>query len=194
MLVLVRRLAVEQAKVSDDGGRCIGDPDQVCAVCLEELLPQDPHVETLECGHRYHSSCMDRIRQSRSTADQCPQCRAPIPKAANATSTIAWERVSLNIAAPWAQANEVAFTTDITVQPRTLPPDLLAVVDGDECPHVIATNRRQVRMLCLLPTCRPLFCLPLRVQSPACLTAPSSRDLLYCFGRAGYLPYRYRRE
>lgn len=46
--------------------------DEDCPVCFEPL--GEGETNTLGCGHIFHQTCINRLRDRR-----CPLCRAPIP-------------------------------------------------------------------------------------------------------------------
>jgi hypothetical protein len=43
-----------------------------CAICLELLVPDDPNVSRLDCGHYFHATC---LVPSLSRDPRCPCCR-----------------------------------------------------------------------------------------------------------------------
>eukprot|EP00966_Prymnesium_polylepis_P004210 96461-Prymnesium_polylepis.1 len=43
-----------------------------CAICLELLVPDDPHVSRLDCGHYFHATC---LVSSLTRDPRCPCCR-----------------------------------------------------------------------------------------------------------------------
>ena len=47
-----------------------------CAICIEKVLATDA-ITSLECGHRFHSECLQR--SLRSGHANCPLCRTVIP-------------------------------------------------------------------------------------------------------------------
>lgn len=47
-----------------------------CAICLDKVLATDA-ITSLECGHRFHTDCMQR--SLRSGIANCPLCRRVIP-------------------------------------------------------------------------------------------------------------------
>ena len=47
-----------------------------CAICLDKVLATDA-ITSLECGHRFHSECLQR--SLRSGHANCPLCRTVIP-------------------------------------------------------------------------------------------------------------------
>ncbi|KAL0429398.1 UNVERIFIED_CONTAM: E3 ubiquitin-protein ligase EL5 [Sesamum radiatum] len=53
------------------------DISQCCAVCLDDIRGGDSYRELRECGHCYHSKCIDLWLRSHST---CPLCRTKIPQ------------------------------------------------------------------------------------------------------------------
>ena len=47
-----------------------------CAICIDKVLATDA-ITSLECGHRFHSDCLQR--SLRSGHAKCPLCRTVIP-------------------------------------------------------------------------------------------------------------------
>ena len=47
-----------------------------CAICLDSM--RNP-IRLPACGHWYCKECVERLRQSSSAPDTCPECRAPLP-------------------------------------------------------------------------------------------------------------------
>ena len=47
-----------------------------CAICIDKVLATDA-ITSLECGHRFHSDCLQR--SLRSGHANCPLCRTVIP-------------------------------------------------------------------------------------------------------------------
>jgi len=41
-----------------------------CAICLEDILENDPKVITLDCKHPFHTPCLSQLR-----TNKCPICR-----------------------------------------------------------------------------------------------------------------------
>ena len=41
-----------------------------CAICLENILENDPKVITLDCKHPFHTPCLSQLR-----TNKCPICR-----------------------------------------------------------------------------------------------------------------------
>ena len=55
--------------------------DNECAICIDKVLASDA-IESLECGHRFHSDCLQR--SLRSGIANCPICRTAVPNNAYA--------------------------------------------------------------------------------------------------------------
>jgi len=43
-----------------------------CQICLEEMKKSVDNIRSLQCGHTFHKSCIDRWEKSSGT---CPICR-----------------------------------------------------------------------------------------------------------------------
>ena len=52
--------------------RCHIHVNDACPICMNSMAPGSSR--TLECGHTFHTQCLDRWRRRAST---CPNCRAP---------------------------------------------------------------------------------------------------------------------
>ncbi|KAI3444859.1 hypothetical protein Pfo_001524, partial [Paulownia fortunei] len=50
---------------------------QYCAICLNDICGGDSYRKLPECGHCFHSKCIDVWFQSHST---CPLCRVQVPQ------------------------------------------------------------------------------------------------------------------
>jgi len=55
---------------------CLGRGVETCVVCLETKMPAQP-CRMLECGHEFHTGCIDDWWRTRKNLI-CPVCRAPV--------------------------------------------------------------------------------------------------------------------
>lgn len=63
----------QQCKKTCEGRTChIHSLTDSCSVCLSVM--NDTNSRILDCGHKFHSRCIDRWKRRSST---CPMCRAP---------------------------------------------------------------------------------------------------------------------
>jgi hypothetical protein len=59
-------------------GQELAVSNQECGICLEEYKIEQI-IDLIECGHYYHSNCLDRWRDKRASQSKgliCPECRA----------------------------------------------------------------------------------------------------------------------
>lgn len=54
-------------------GKCPWHNHQECSVCLAGIARQDNEVKTLDCGHKFHTECIDRWKNTGHRT--CPVCR-----------------------------------------------------------------------------------------------------------------------
>ena len=60
-------------KTCQDGKKmCHVHEGESCAVCMANM--SENNSRTLECGHKFHSRCLERWKRRSST---CPMCRTP---------------------------------------------------------------------------------------------------------------------
>lgn len=64
-----------RSKVPGENERCWNHRGPVCSVCLNPTTPQTNR--TLECGHEFHTRCVDRWKRSCRGDPTCPMCRVP---------------------------------------------------------------------------------------------------------------------
>ena len=41
-----------------------------CSICLDDILPNEDNITTLECNHPFHTNCISQLR-----SNKCPSCR-----------------------------------------------------------------------------------------------------------------------
>lgn len=51
--------------------------DESCAICLDNLQYRKKTIHTTECGHRFHESCIEKIKKNEGEL-HCPCCRSVI--------------------------------------------------------------------------------------------------------------------
>ncbi len=59
-------------------GPDIASSEKICSICLDKYTVGE-YVELLECGHYYHSLCLDQWKNQREKTKKgliCPECRA----------------------------------------------------------------------------------------------------------------------
>ena len=63
-----KRKATAHDKEDTDGQK------EQCVICMEDIK-QGTTLKVLNCGHKFHSRCIDRWLKRKAT---CPVCNAPL--------------------------------------------------------------------------------------------------------------------